>query len=325
MLLGVWGYFAMLGMPGDSFKGDLPPLSKAQATLREELEAHVRLLAEEIGARNVGYEEKLHEAEAYLELTLQRMGYDVQKQTFEAHGVDCSNLIVEIGGSAMPEEIVIIGAHYDTCGTSPGADDNASAVAATLALARRMKESKPTRTLRFACFVNEEPPFFTHEGMGSLEYARRCRQRDENIVAMVSLEMLGFYSDEPKSQKYPIPILGWFYPTTGDFIGFVGNVKSRRLVKRVIGAFRSSAQFPSEGAALPGLIPGVGWSDHWAFWQQGYPAIMVTDTAMYRSGLYHTLRDTPDTLDYERMARVVEGLEAVARDLAGAAEREHSE
>jgi hypothetical protein len=146
-------------------------------------------------------------------------------------------------------------------------------------------------------------------------YARRARQRNERIVAMLSLETVGYYSDAPQSQHYPFP-LSWFYPSTGDFIGFVGNIGSRQLVRRALGAFRRTTPFPSEGAALPGGMTGVDWSDQWSFWHEGYPALMVTDTALYRYKHYHGQRDTPDKLDYDRLARVVTGLGRVVAELA---------
>ncbi len=151
--------------------------------------------------------------------------------------------------------------------------------------------------------------------MGSWVYAKACRRRADTITAMLSLETLGYYSTAPGSQHYP-PGLSLLFPSTGDFVAFVGDVSSRGLLRRSIGAFRDRTSFPSEGAALPQGIPGVGWSDHWAFWQEGYKAVMVTDTAMFRNTNYHTPTDTPDTLDYERLARVVQGLEHVITNLA---------
>jgi Zn-dependent M28 family amino/carboxypeptidase len=244
-------------------------------------------------------------------------------------GMDVHNLEVEIRGTTKPDEIVIIGAHYDNVDDCPAANDNGSGVAATLALARRFAPNlshpgetpgpplfvPPARTLRFVLFVNEEPPNFQTEDMGSLVYARACRERGDNIVAMLSLETIGCYSNEPGSQTYPIKPIGWLYPNTGNFIAFVGDYRSRRLVRQAIGTFRQSTQFPSEGAALPGWIAGVGWSDHWAFWQAGYPAVMVTDTAPFRYPHYHKTSDTPEKLDYQQMARVTKGIEAVMRDL----------
>lgn len=151
--------------------------------------------------------------------------------------------------------------------------------------------------------------------MGSYVYARRCRERSENVLAMLSLETMGYYSDEPGSQKYP-PVFGALYPSEGNFIGVVGNVRSRQLVRQVVRIFRSHTDFPCEGAALPGSITGVGWSDHWSFWQERYPAVMITDTAPFRYPYYHHPQDTPDKVDFEKMARVVDGLEHVVERLA---------
>jgi Zn-dependent M28 family amino/carboxypeptidase len=185
-----------------------------------------------------------------------------------------------------------------------------------LELARLMAAAKPARTVRFVAFVNEELPFYRTGEMGSRLYARRSRERGENIVAMLSLETIGYYSDRPGSQRYPFP-LGLFYPGTGNFLAFVSNLGSRPLLHRALRAFRRHAAFPSEGVAAPAFIPGVDWSDHWSFWAEGYGAIMVTDTAPYRYPYYHTAHDTPDKVDYERLARVVTGLHGMLVELAG--------
>ncbi len=209
----------------------------------------------------------------------------------------------------------MIGAHYDSVAGAVGANDNGSGVAATLELARLMKDAKPSRTVRFVAFVNEEPPFYRSDQMGSGVYARRSRERKDNIVAMLSLETIGYYSDEPGSQRYPFP-LNFFYPSTGNFIAFVSNLGSRPLLHASIAAFRRHAGFPSDGVAAPAFIPGIDWSDHRSFWQEGYPALMVTDTAPYRYPHYHTPQDTPDKVDYERLARVITGLHGMLRELA---------
>ena len=183
-------------------------------------------------------------------------------------------------------------------------------MAAVLVLARKFARRKSERTLRFVAFVNEEPPYFQTENMGSWVYAKRCRQRAEKIASMLSLETIGCYSDIPGSQQYPKPF-NLLYPSTGNFIGFVGNVASAELVQQVVGTFRRAEPFPSEGAALPEAVSGAGFSDHWSFWQEGYPGVMVTDTAMFRYPHYHGPGDTIDKIDFERMARVVRGLEKV--------------
>ena len=225
------------------------------------------------------------------------------------------NISVEIPGNTKPGEVIVVGAHYDTVYDSPGADDNTSGIAALLELARLLKDSHPARTVRFVAFVNEEPPWFQTESMGSLVYARAAHRKHENIVAAIPLEAIGMYSDQPGSQQYPEP-MGLLYPDRGDFIGFVGNLSSRALVRNVIGIFRQTGTIPSEGSAAPEFLSGVGWSDHWSFWQVGYPAIMVTDTAPFRNPNYHHRSDKPDTLDYERTARVVTGLQQLLISLA---------
>jgi Zn-dependent M28 family amino/carboxypeptidase len=305
----------MIRMPGRSYRGPLPPLSAEQVSLRDELRRHVEKLAGEVGERNAGYRPKsLTAAADYVESCFAAAGFRVERQTFEAEREQCHNLIVEIPGGTKREEIVVVGAHYDSVIGSPGADDNASGTAALLALAKSPSLQEPQRTLHFVAFVNEEPPFFMTDKMGSLVYARRCRERSEKVVAMLSLESLGFYSTDKGSQKYPFPV-GLFYPSRGDFVAFVGRTSDAALVRRCVKTFREQAQFPSEGGALPGALPGIGWSDHWAFWQTGYPALMATDTAPFRSPHYHTAADTPNKLDYDRFARVVEGLGKVIEEL----------
>ena len=209
---------------------------------------------------------------------------------------------------------MVIGAHYDTVYDCPGADDNTSGIAALLELARALKDSHPARTVRFVAFVNEEPPWFQTDDMGSLVYAEQAHKLKENIVAAISIETIGMYSDAEGSQEYPAGFKS-LYPSKGNFIAFVGDLGSRSLVRQAVRSFREVTKFPSEGSAAPGAIPGVGWSDHWSFWQEGYPAIMVTDTAPFRNVNYHRPTDTPETLDYDSMARVVHGLVGVVADL----------
>jgi len=311
----LWLYSCMIPMPGKSHRGPLPTLTPGQSALAASLRRDVIELAEKIGERNVVEYAALKKAADYVEAEL-RVAGAVARQTYEASGRPCDNLEVEIRGRSAPGEIVVVGAHYDSVIHCPGANDNASGVAGLLALARIFAKSAPARTLRFVAFVNEEPPHFRTEEMGSRVYARRCRERGENVAAMLSLETIGFFTDAPDSQKYPAP-LGAFYPSQGNFIAFVGNVSSRSLVRRCVKTFRAGAAFPSEGAALPSFLPGVGWSDHESFWEHGYPAVMVTDTAPFRFADYHHRSDTVDKIDFERCARVVEGVEHVVRDVAG--------
>ena len=272
-----------------------------------------------MGPRNTFVPGSLGAAAEVIDRELRAAGYRVERQRYrvEPDGVDVDNVIVEVAGSTA--DVVVIGAHYDSVDESPGADDNASGVAALLALARRFAPgamaSSPLRTLRFVAFVNEEPPHFQTRDMGSLRYAQRCHERGETIVAMISLESIAFYSDAPDSQQYPPP-LSALYPKTGNFLGFVGNLGARALVMQCVRSFREATAFPAQAAVMPQLIPEVGWSDQWSFWQFGWPAVMVTDTAPFRNPNYHTALDRPETLDYERFGAVVEGLTAVVRSLA---------
>ena len=309
------GKAPVVRLPGESFRGALPKLTEDEARLAKSLRQSVEKLASEIGERNLREYEHLCDAANWLEKTLTDSGYEVERQTFRVDGHDCSNLIVERTGKTRPDEIVLIGAHYDSAVGAPGANDNGSGTAALLELGKRFSKIEPSRTLRLVFFVNEEPPHFQSETMGSLVYARRCKERQEDLTAVLSLETIGYYSDEEGSQNYPAP-LGAVFPKTGNFLGFVGNVDSGPLVHRVLSSFRKLAQFPSEATSLPGTIQGVGWSDQWSFWEFGYQGVMVTDTAPFRYPHYHRATDTPDKLDYDRMARVVAGLQKVIGDLA---------
>lgn len=276
----------------------------------------IEKLAGQIGERNYIEYKNLALSADFLEETFTKSGYMVNRQPFMAKEKTFYNLEVEIPGSKNPDEIIIIGAHYDSAIGTKGANDNASGVAAVAALANNFAGKKPSRTLRFVQFTNEEPPFFMTNNMGSLVYARQCQKKGEKIKAMLSLETIGYYSDNKNSQKYPFP-LSFFYPHTGNFIGFVGNIFSGKLIKQAVSSFSSNTKFPCVGISLPGMIPGVGWSDHWSFWKAGYPAIMVTDTALFRYSYYHKIDDTPDKIIYDKMANVVFGIEGVINNIAG--------
>jgi len=283
--------------------------------LRHRLEGHVRRLASDIGERNLRHRRNLLAAAAYIQTVWEEQGYRVEKQQFTVGSEQVSNLEVAVAGRNQAESVVV-GAHYDSAPGTPGANDNASGVAALLELSRYFAGKTGRRNLRFVAFVNEEPPYYYTRYMGSRVYAGRARARGENIVAMLSLETIGYYSDAPGSQRYPFPF-GLFYPNTADFIGFVSNLGSRRLVKEALHAFRRHSSLPAHGLAAPGLMTGVGWSDHWSFWQEGYSAIMVTDTALFRYGAYHEPGDTPEKLVYDTMAEAVAGLAGCIGELVG--------
>jgi len=298
-----------------SYTGHFLPLSEREKNISDNLHDHVFMLAGEIGERNIWLHEKLNAAAAYIEKTWQEQDYTVQHQEYETRSVKSANLIIEIPGNSLTDQIILVGAHYDSVLGSPGANDNGSGVASLLEISRLLSGTKHARTIRFIAFTNEEPPFFLRRDMGSRVYASRSRSRKEKIVGMLSLETMGHYSEAPNSQDYPFPF-SFFYPDTANFIGFVGNIRSRHLVKLSLAAFRRTTPFPSEGTAAPGWITGIGWSDHWSFWREGYRAIMITDTAFFRYDHYHTRQDTPEKINYERLARVTTGLTEVIVELA---------
>jgi Zn-dependent M28 family amino/carboxypeptidase len=272
------------------------------------------MLAGTIGERHVWRCSALERAAEYISAQLSASGYAPQRQTFDVARVPVSNLEAILEGNGGAPGDVVVGAHYDTVTGCPGANDNGSGVAALLELARRFAGRPQRRTVRFVAFVNEEPPFFRTDLMGSAVYANEARARGDRIAGMLSLETMGYYSDERGSQRYPEPIASR-YPDVGNFIGLVANIQSARLLIQARRAFERRTEFPLQSAAIPDAIPGVGWSDHWAFWQAGYPALMVTDTAPFRYPWYHTSQDTPDRIDYDKLALVIDGLEAVVESI----------
>ncbi len=309
-------FYFLRFVPGQSYHGALPALHDRQLQMAKRLASHVGVLAGEIGERQYLRVGSLERAAAYIENQLQLAGLIPYTQEF-GDEFEYRNVIAEHYGSQTPDEIIIVGAHYDTVRFTPGADDNASGVAAMIEMARLLCQRKFARTIRFVAFANEEYPFFFTEDMGSLVHAKRAREKDETIVAMFSLEMLGYFSDEPNSQSYPRP-LQWIYPDTANFIAFVSDINSRKLLHDAIGIFRAHAQFPSEALVAPAaLVPDIKRSDHAAFWEYGYPAVMITDTAGFRNAGYHNIDDVPESLNYGKMALVVDGLLVMLATLAG--------
>ncbi len=310
----------MTSAPGTPHRGPLPPLTGEERLLAEWLREHVSALAGAIGERHLERPRALEAASEWTASRLGAIGLVPTRETLTARGLPVANLIVEFPGHRRPEEIVLVGAHYDTVPGSPGADDNASGMAALIELARRFRAPGRSfeRTLRLVAFVNEENPYSRTEASGSVIHARNCRRRGDRIVAMLSVESIGCYRTGPGTQRYPFP-LALYYPGRGDFVAFVGNLRSHRLLRRAVEAFRTTTAFPCHGGALPGRLPGVGWSDHWSFWQEGYPAIMLTDTVPFRNPDYHGAGDLPGTLDYERTARVTLGLARTVEALLGGA------
>jgi len=303
-------------MPGDSYLGMFNNLSPEEEALKHELKGHVQYLAENIGERNLWHYESLAAAAEYIKSVLTRYQYKVKMQNFEVQGKTVSNIEAEILGTSRTQEIVIVGAHYDSCIGCPGANDNGSGVAALLTVAHLLHQNRFQRTLKLVAFVNEEPPFFQSDFMGSYVYAKQAKEQNENIKAMFSLETIGYYSNKKGSQKYPIPF-SLFYPDRGNFIAFVSNLESAELLKSSVKSFRDNTAFPSQGAAAAQWIPGIAWSDQWSFWKMGYRAVMITDTAPFRYPHYHLGTDLQKYIDFDCLARVTLGLYGVFCDLLG--------
>ncbi len=305
-----------INMPGETLSSALPPLTSSQQALATRLRQHVMHLADDIGERNDGNLATYHKAADYIAGAFQEAGLSPYAEEYGAKS-QFRNIIAEHYGTSLPDEVIIVGAHYDTVLLSPGADDNASGVAVMVEMARQLKTMRLARTIRFVAFANEEYPHYLRDTMGSMVHAKRAYERGDEILAMLSLEMLGYYSDVPNSQSYPAP-LSWFYPDTGNFVAFVSNINSRSLVHESIRLFRESKSFPSEGLTAPvALIPDIRRSDHAAFWRYNYPALMVTDTANYRNRAYHDTDDISNSLNYAAMSRITTGLIAVLEQLAG--------
>ena len=298
-----------------------PDSASAAPGLADRLRQHVGAVASE--EHNTRKPAALERAASYIEAELLRAGYKPARQEYTAGGQRVRNIEVAVGNVAKgkrPERIFIVGAHYDSAQGAPGANDNGSGTAAVLELARMLKTMRPGvgTEVRFVFFVNEEPPYFMGEEMGSMVHAAELKRQGQKIAAALVLETIGYYTDKPESQQLP-PGLEGRYPGTGNFIAFVGTLESSNLVREALAAFRAASDFPAHGLAAPAHTTGVTLSDHSSYNRHGYPALMITDTAFMRYPYYHTAEDTPDKLDYESMARVVTGLAKTITALAGAA------
>jgi len=283
-------------------------LTPKEHAIARALRRHVIALADT--PRNLWHYQSLQRAAAYIDEAFTRAGYHPRHQVFDVEGRRIANIEAEQHGRHRPDRILVIGAHYDSVDNSPGANDNASGVAVMLELARLHAASPSPMTVRFVAFVNEEPPYFMTTAMGSWRYAAEAAARGDNIVAMMSLETVGYYSDEVGSQRYPFPF-GRVLPSRGDFLAMVSNIRSARVLRSAARAFRSATPLPLVASPAPAWIPGIAWSDHWSFWQHRYPALMLTDTALYRYPHYHLDTDTPEKLDYASMAQVYAGCAGV--------------
>ncbi len=304
-----------LGLPGKRFEGPSPPVTRAEADLAQRLRRHVVAIASE--PHNIAHYAALEKSAAYIEAELSALGYTPERQVYEADGHAVRNIEVVLSppGATAATQSLVIGAHYDSAGIAPGANDNGTGTAAVLELARLLNGAPlADKRLRLVLFVNEEPPYDRTPDMGSVRHAKGLEAKGERVAGMLSLETLGCFSDKPGTQEYPAPF-GLIFPNKANFIAFVAMPGSRAFLQEVVGAFRSHTQFPTIGGTAPDQIDGIGWSDHWSFWKLGYPAVMVTDTALFRYRHYHKATDTPDKVDYDKLARITFGLEQTIRDL----------
>jgi Zn-dependent M28 family amino/carboxypeptidase len=289
--------------------------------LEKQLRLHVDRIAGLIGARTLAKPKTIEATLGYLRGQWNAMDYPVVvDEPYDALGDKATNLIIEKTGSHKPEEIVLLGAHYDTVFSTPGADDNASAVAVLLEVSRLLQDYVGKRTARYVAFACEEPPYFNLDAMGSQYHARRCRQRGDKIVGMLCLEMVGYFRDELGSQKIPpsIPkMLHRFFPQRGNFLAAIGNLASWKLCYYFRRGFKRGTNLPLFSIALPEKVNEIRLSDNSSFWDQGYPALMLTDTSFLRNPHYHRASDTPDTLDYSRMTAVAYGVASAMKRLLG--------
>jgi peptidase M28-like protein len=296
-----------------------PLLSRAKPSSKRtvdpsRLEAYVRKLSTEMGPRDERHPDNLDQVAAYIKNEFSQTGAFVSEQVYRVEGQYYRNIIAHLGPET--EERIIVGAHYDTCGPLPGADDNASGVAGLLELARLLKPQELKVRVELVAFSTEEPPYFGTTGMGSYVHADSLRQQNVRVRAMFSLEMIGYFSDAPNSQHFPIGFLNAFYPSTGNYITVVGRLSDGLLVRRTKAAMRNAAPLPVYSINAPQFVTGVDFSDQRNYWHAGYNAVMITDTAFFRNLNYHTEQDTAEKLDYRRMAMVVEGVYATVSELS---------
>ena len=316
VLIGIYGGLRYLTeVPGQSYSEALPPLTADQAALVPRLRSQLEALAQR--EHNLSHPQALEETARLLEAELTQMGFEVHRQEFEAAGQKVRNIEVEIAPDpARPNpETIIVGAHYDSPPGSPGADAGGSGTAAVLELARRLSDlrGKAGKRLRLVLFANGAPPYFRTRQMGSMHYAAALRQRGEPVYGAYALHGVGYFTDAPGSQKHA-PLLKFLLPGRGNFIAFFGRLPARPFVQHTVALFRATERFPSIGGVGPAFYPGVNMADDWAFAEHDIPALAISDTGPYRNPHFGRPDDTPATLDFDRMARVVTGIERILRE-----------
>jgi hypothetical protein len=304
-----------LWVPGSSFSGPPPVLSQDEQALAARLKAHIVAIASE--PHNVPeHAAALERSAAAVEQAFAGLGFTPERQAYEAGGGTVRNIWVTIEPEGPVEQAIVVGGHYDSAHDAPGANDNGSGTAAAIELAGLLRGFRPKSTrLYFVAFVNEEAPYWGTADQGAFRFAELLLGRGERIRGMLSLETLGWFSEEPGSQKYPAPF-NLIYPDVGNFVAFVGMPGSRGWLHKVLAPYRRHAQVPSLGGIAPSFIPGISWSDHAAFADKGIPALMLTDTAPFRYPHYHRPSDTPDKVDSETLARITSALAKTLKEIA---------
>jgi hypothetical protein len=275
------------------------------------LRANVETLSTDFSPRDSLHPEKLEQAADWIGERFRAAGLEVEDQPYEAPGGTFRNVIARRTGFDDTRGVIIIGAHYDAFGGFPGADDNASGVAALLELADTLPHGATRATHYFVAFGTEEPPYFRTDGMGSYVFAQSLKERDVDVAVMISLDMVGYFSDASDSQGFPFGPLAFLYPDTGNFVAIVGDTRSGRSIERVKRAMASTQAIDVHSFRAPTWVQGIDWSDHLSFRRLGYPAVLVTDTSFMRNPHYHKAGDSPSTLDYQRMSQVVVALHGV--------------
>ena len=280
----------------------------------DNLKKHVQILSEDFYPRSQSHVENLNKTADYIKTEFEKAGGKVSEQTFQVNGNTYRNIIAEFGKETS--EKIIVGAHYDSAYQTHGADDNASGVAGLIELAKLFGKTESPMQIQLVAFTLEEPPFYATEQMGSFIHAKSLKNENANVRLMISLEMIGYFSDEPNSQKFPVSIMNLFYPSTGNFIAVIGNFTNALTVRNFKSSMTAATDLPVYSANAPTFINGVDFSDHRSYWNLGYNAVMITDTAFYRNHNYHLENDTVERIDYERMAEVVEATYKAILDTA---------
>ncbi len=291
------------------------PVSMNSAETAEQLRRHIEALTVQIGERSIQRPENLQKAQDYIESAYKDIGLETRLESYAFRGLPVANVVSRIDFCRNPSRTYLLGAHYDTVKGTAGADDNASAVAVQLETSRLLKMLSEQKVMdlsvKFVSFTLEEKPAFLTPYRGSKIHAGKAREEKEPLEGAICLEMVGYRSMAPGSQKYPLPLRFAHYPREGNYISIVGNTKSRAFTRSILDAFSQNPELPAISLTVPlngWLIPAVRRSDHISFWDQGFKAVMITDTANYRNPHYHERTDTMETLDFDFMSNVVKSL-----------------